>query len=306
MKLEGKVAIVTGGGQGIGEGIVHCLAEEGADVSVVDINADTASKVADEVKSMGRKALPVIADLTSDNEVDRAVQDTLDSLGKVDILVNNVGGVSEEMASELMQEYRTSLGDESLPVYMTFNSELWDRFYRLNLKAHVMVTHAVTPHFIKQRSGKIVNIASIAGRLADPTQMPYAAFKAGVISMTWSVARALAPYNINVNCICPGLIYTPLWDRGATHMYQRIRDFMATGQELPERFRRFVAAAKEIDIEKLTPKEFWLRFMVAPNVPLEREQTSEDIGRATAFLVSEDAKNITGQTLNVDGGQVMR
>ena len=306
MKLEGKVAIVTGGGQGIGEGIVHCLAEEGADVSVVDINADTASKVADEVKSMGRKALPVIADLTDDNEVDRAVKDTLDSLGKVDILVNNVGGVSEEMASELMQEYRAPLGDESLPAYMTYNSELWDRFYRLNLKAHVMVTHAVTPHFVKQRSGKIVNIASIAGRLADPNQMPYATFKAGVISMTWSMARALAPYNINVNCICPGLIYTPLWDRGATHMYQRIRDAMATGQELPERLRRFAAAAKEIDIEKLTPKEFWLRFMVAPNVPLEREQTPEDIGRATAFLVSEDAKNITGQTLNVDGGQVMR
>ena len=304
MDLEGKVAIVTGGGQGIGEGIVHCLAEEGANISVVDINTDSASKVADEVKSMGRKALPVIADLTNDNEVDRTVQDTLDSLGKVDILVNNVGGVSEE-TSELMQEYRALSWDESLPAYMTYNSELWDRFYQLNLKAHVMVTHAVTPHFVKQRSGKIVNIASIAGRLADPTQMPYAAFKAGVISMTWSVARALAPHNINVNCICPGLIYTPLWDRGATGMHQRICDFIATGQELPERFRRF-AAAEDIDIEKLTPREFWLRLMVAPNVPLGREQTPEDIGRAVAFLVSENAKNITGQTLNIDGGQVMR
>jgi len=304
MDLEGKVAIVTGGGQGIGEGIVHCLAEEGANISVVDINTDSASKVADEVKSMGRKALPVIADLTNDNEVDRTVQDTLDSLGKVDILVNNVGGVSEE-TSELMQEYRALSWDESLPAYMTYNSELWDRFYQLNLKAHVMVTHAVTPHFVKQRSGKIVNIASIAGRLADPTQMPYAAFKAGVISMTWSVARALALYNINVNCICPGLIYTPLWDRGATGMHQRICDSIATGQELPERFRRF-AAAEEIDIEKLTPREFWLRLIVAPNVPLGREQTPEDIGRAVAFLVSENAKNITGQTLNIDGGQVMR
>jgi meso-butanediol dehydrogenase/(S,S)-butanediol dehydrogenase/diacetyl reductase len=303
--LEGKVAIITGGGQGIGEGIVRCLAEEGADVSVVDINADTASKVADEVKSMGRRALPVIADLTSDNEVDRAVQDTLDSLGKIDILVNNVGGVSEE-TSEFMQEYGASLRDESLPAYMTYNSELWDRFYRLNLKAHVMVTHAVTPHFVKQQSGKIVNIASIAGRLADPTQMPYATFKAGVISMTWSLARALAPHNINVNCICPGLIYTPLWDRGATGMYQQIRDSIATGREAPERFRRFAAAFGEIDIEKITPKEFWLRFIVAPNVPLGREQTPEDIGRAVAFLVSENAKNITGQTLNVDGGQVMR
>jgi len=113
MKLKDKVAIVAGGGQGIGQGIVHCLAEEGADIAVVDINGDTAGKIADEVKAMGRKALPVIADLTDDNQVTKAVQDTVDFFGKIDILVNNVGGVSEE-TSQQMQEYRASLGDEAL------------------------------------------------------------------------------------------------------------------------------------------------------------------------------------------------
>jgi len=215
MKLEGKVAIVTGGGQGIGEGIVRCLAEEGADVAVVDINSETARKMADEVKSMGGKALPVVADLTDDNQLTKAVQDTVDFFGKIDILVNNVGGGSREI-DRLMQEYRASLGDESLPPYMYYSSEVWDRLYGLNLKTGVMMSHAVTPHFIKQRSGKIVNISSIAGRHPDPGLMPYATAKAGDISITWSLAKALAPYNVTVNCVCPGFVYTPLWARAAT------------------------------------------------------------------------------------------
>ncbi len=301
MKLKDKVAIVAGGGQGIGEGIVRCLAEEGADVAVVDINSENARKVADEVKAMGRKALAVVADLTNDDEVKRAVQEPVDFFGKIDILVNNVGGVSEE-TSQLMQEYRELLGDESLPPYMYFSSEVWDRYYKLNLKTHVMMSHAVTPHFMKQRSGKIVNISSIAGRGPDPGQMPYGAAKAGDISITWSLARALAPFNVTVNCVCPGFVYTPLWARGAAAQYNRIREAKTKGQELPDRFRRFEAE----DIEGLTPYEFWMKYIVVPATPLGREQTAEDMGRAVAFLVSEDAKNITGQTIHVDGGITMR
>jgi len=165
-----------------------------------------------------------------------------------------------------------------------------------------MMSHAVTPHFIKQQSGKIVNISSIAGRLPDPGEMPYAAAKAGDISITWSLARALAPYNITVNCVCPGFVYTPLWARGATAQYNMIREAKAKGQQLPDRFRRFAAE----DIEGLTPNEFWLKYIVIPGTPLGREQTAEDMGRAVVFFVSDDAKNITGQTLHVDGGMVMR
>ena len=234
MKLEGRVAIVTGGGQGIGEGCVKCLAEEGADVAVVDINGDTTNKIADAVKSMGRRALPVIADLTDDAQVEKAVQETVDNLGKVDIPVNNVGGVSLE-TSQLMTEYAATLGDAaSLQSYLRYSSEAWDKFYKLNLKSHVMMSHAVTPHFMKQQSGRIVNISSAAGRVADPNQMPYAAMKAGDISVTWSLARALAPYNVTVNCICPGFVYTPLWARGATAMLEQVRNAKAQGQELPQ------------------------------------------------------------------------
>ena len=300
IKLEGKVAIVTGGGQGIGEGIVRCLAEEGADVAVVDINSEPARKMADEVKSMGRKALPVVADLTDDDQVTRAVQDTLDLFGKIDILVNNVGGVGEEIL-RLTQEYRASLGDESLPAYMHYSSEVWDKYYRLNLKSHVMMSHAVTPHFIKQQSGKIVNISSVTGRLPQPGHMPYGAMKAADISLTWSLAKALAPHNINVNCVLPGYVYTPGGHEALTAQYNTILEAKAKG-ELPDRLRRYATE----DIEGLTPYEFWLKYSASPNVPLGRPQTAEDMGRAVVFFVSDDAKNITGQVLSVDGGMAMR
>ena len=160
MKLEGKVAVVAGGGQGIGEGIVRCLAEEGADIAVIDINSDTAKKMTEQVKAMGRKALPVVADLTDEKQVNKAVKDTVDFFGKIDILVNNVGGVSEEVG-QAMAEVAASLGDlASVAPYMRFSPDVWDRYYDLNLKSHVMLSCAVTPYFINQRSGKIVNISS--------------------------------------------------------------------------------------------------------------------------------------------------
>jgi len=302
MKLEDRVAIVAGGGQGIGEGVARCLAEEGANVAVIDINADTAGKVADDVKSMGRKALPVVADLTDDSQVTRSVQEAVDFFGKVDILINSVGGSSEE-TGRLMMAYATSLPDAaSLPSYMRYSSEVWDRFYQLNLKTHVMMSHAVTPHFIKQRSGKIVNISSDAGRMASPEQMPYASMKAGDISITWSLARALAPYDVTVNCVCPGFVYTPLWARGATGRLEAIRSAKAQGQELPANLRRLAGE----DIEGMTPYDFWLKYIVVPNTPNGREQTAEDMGRAVLFFVSDDARNVTGQVLHVDGGLVMR
>jgi len=303
MKLEGKVAIVAGGGQGIGAGIVKCLAEEGADVAVVDINGDIARKAADEVKSMGRKGLAVIADLTDDSQVAKSVKETVDFFGKIDILVNNVGGVSLEM-SQMMQEHIASFGGESFPSYMQFTPEVWDKYYQLNLKSHVMMSHAVTPVFMKQKSGRIINISSIAARLSGPDQMPYNAFKAGDISITWSLARALAPYDVTVNCVCPGHVFTPLWERGAIAMLEAVRNAKAKGLPLPPRVRGY--KPEELDTEGLTPHEFWLKYMIAPITPLGRDQTAEDMGKAVLFFASDDAKNITGQVLHVDGGMVMR
>ncbi len=298
MKLKGKVALIAGGGQGIGEGISLCLAEEGADVAIADIKGDNAKKVAEKAKAMGRKALAVTADLTEEAEVKRAVQETVNFFGRIDILISNLGGVTLEAVMHI-GEVRAALGDDTLPEFMYFDAKTWDHYYRLNLRSHILLSQAVTPYFIKQRSGRIVNIASIAGRLPEPTNMPYGAMKAGDISSTWTLARALAPYDVTVNCICPGFVYTPLWDMGATIRVQMMRDAKAKGQKLPPGF-------DPDDVDKLTPRELWFKYIVKPSTPLGREQTAEDMGRAAVFLVSDDAKNITGQVLHVDGGITLR
>ncbi len=269
MKLEGRVAIVTGGAQGIGEGIVRCFAQEGADVVIPDINEAAATKLAHDLKATGRNVLPIKADLTSSSVVAKIVRDTLDTFGKIDILVNNVGG-----------DTKSSLKRTSLRFVDSKDIEC-DEMYELNFKIAVMVSRAVIPHLINQKSGKIVNISSIAGKGASGIFPFYGAMKAGIISLTRTLAAELGPYNINVNCICPGLIYTPNnWAVFAAHHVQVL------GRA-----------------EKMTPRDYFLQ--AVSRVPLRREQTPEDIGKAAVFLASEDAKNITGQSLNVDGGLVM-
>lgn len=288
MKLEGKVAVVTGGAQGIGRGIVRCLAEEGADVAVIDIDGDHARNAADEVKGMGRRSLPVVADLTASDDVERAVAAVMDCFGRIDILVNNVGGMKG------VPESRTEPGR-----IINRTDEEWLGSYEINLKPTIAMCRTVVPHLTAQQSGKIVNISSISGRLGDFGNMPYSVFKAGVISFTWSLSRELAPSNINVNCVCPGWVYTPLWERGATAMFNQIKQARESGEELPERFAG-------VEIGGLTPEEFWRTRLVEPNAPLGREQTAEDMGRAVVFFASDDARNITGQTLHVDGGFILR
>ena len=306
MKLKDKIAIVAGGAEGIGEGIVRCLAAEGADIAVVDVNRDATSRIIEEVRDMGRRAQSLTADLTEEGQVNKAIGDIVDFFGRIDILINNVGGVSAEM-SQRIEEHAASFREiAGIPTYMRFSPDIWDRYYQLNLKSHVMLSNAVTPYFIKQKSGKIVNISSVSGRLADPDHIPYAAMKAGDISLTWSLARGLAPYNINVNCVCPGFIYTPLWERGATDSLKEVRDIVQKFRDKGEKLPRPLARFTDVDLESMTSREFWLRFIVRPNNPLGREQTPEDIGKAVVFFVSDDARNVTGQVLNVDGGQIMR
>jgi len=283
MKLEGKIAVVTGGGAGIGQGIVYCLAEEGADVAVVDISTETANAVADKVKAMGLRSLAIKANVTDSEQAEQALQQILDAFGRIDILVNNVGGESRYYYEKPGQQYS--------------EEQEWDDTVRLNLKSTMIMSHAVAPLFVKQKSGKIVNIASIAGRAmagggapprgqaegreaAFSPMMSYGVAKAGVIQFTRLLALQLAAYNVNVNCICPGVLYTPLYERS----------FPRRARTVPE----------EAD---LTPREFFDKY-IASRVPLGREQTPEDIGRAVVFFVSEEARNITGQTLNIDGGMV--
>lgn len=262
MKLEDRVAIVTGGGQGIGKGIVCCLAEEGADVAILTKSGVSGEKVAEEIRQMGRKALPLKADVTDNAQVVQAVQEAMDTFGKIDILVNSVGGGSVDIAP-----------------FVNLEESVWDRNYELNVKSQVFTCKAIVPHFIERGYGKIVNLSSIGGKRASAMNAPYGATKAGVIYFTKALATELGSHHINVNCVCPGGVYTPTF--AALIEKHMIRpDAKAKG---------------------MTARDFFDRFIV-PGSPMKREITPEDIGRSVVFLVSDDAGNITGQTLNITAG----
>jgi len=277
MKLEGKVAIVTASGRGIGRGIALCLAEEGADVVVNSLHEETTNKTAADVKALGRRALAIAGDITTADKIAHVVQDTITAFGKIDILVNNVGGdrvTPKEAGGSFLGQVEAK----------------WDGTYEQNLKVSVLMCKAVEPHFVKQKSGKIVNISSIASRYATfLASAAYGSMKAALIRFSQSLADELGPYNINVNCICPGLVYTDAWARGT--ILTRIAETMPEYKGMkPRDWFLGLIEGKYLELIAVTP--------------LRREQTVEDIGHAVVFLVSEDAKNITGQSLNVDGGLV--
>ena len=266
MNVSDKVAIVTGGGRGIGHGISTVLARNGADVVVADVNLEGARSVADEISALGRRAMAQGVDVTVQSEVDEMVQAVLGRFERIDILVNNagVGGAP-------------GWGERVKP-----SEDDWRVVYAVNVKGVTRVTQAVTPHMKERRYGKIVNIASGAGRLGSPQTSPaYSASKASIINMTQSWALELAGSNINVNSICPGPIWTPLWEDYARRMSAATGRYK--GLEPREMF--------DTDIEEA--------------LPLGREQTAEDIGNAVAFLASDYARNVTGQALNVSGGGMM-
>jgi meso-butanediol dehydrogenase / (S,S)-butanediol dehydrogenase / diacetyl reductase len=265
MRLAGKVAVVTGGGSGIGRGIVLAMAREGADISIPDIQPQNAEKVAAEVQALGRKAVSMKADVTKAADVKAMFDRTREALGKVDVLVNNAG-----MAAP-----------PGLP--FTNNSEEdWDRAFAVNTKSVFLTSKAIAPYFIERKAGRIINIASIAGPLAAPTMPPYSVAKQGVITFTRVVAKELAAHGITVNAICPGVLYTDFWQKLATHI-----------------------ATTNPAFAGMTARQVFDK-RVGDLVPMKCEQQPEDIGWAVVFLASDEARYITGQALNVDGGCVMQ
>ncbi len=265
--LTDKVAIVTGGASGIGRGICRVLAEQGAKVAVADVNREGAESCASEVSQTGRQAIAIAiaiaTDVTDRASVDDMVAQVLDTLHQIDILVNDAGLIGA-----------ANWWERDVP-----SKEDWDHALAVNLRGVVNVSQATAPHMKERRYGKIINIASIAARQGNPERPQYHASKAAVVSWTQSHALELASYNINVNAICPGLLWTP--------MLQRITQKRAALEVGPSMIER---RAREYFDE------------LAERVPLKREQTPEDIGKVAAFLASDDANNITGQAINVDGG----
>ncbi len=192
MKLTGKVAIVTGAGQGIGKAIALALAREGTDVIVNDINLGSAEEVADEIEIMERKAIPIRADVSKIDEVKLMVETALGKFRKIDILINNTGICQLTCIADLREED-------------------WDRVMDINLKGVFLCSQAVVTEMKKQKFGRIVNIGSVAGKIGGILVAPnYSASKAGVICFTKSLAKDAAPFGITVNCINPGVIDTPL------------------------------------------------------------------------------------------------
>ncbi len=264
MRLADKVAIVTGGAMGIGRGIVLCMAKEGADIAIADLQVEPAGKVADEVKALGRKAVVVRTDVTKEADFPALFDKVRKELGKIDILVNNAGVSCKP----------------GLP--FTNNTEAdWDRVYDVNVKSIFYACKAIAPYFTERKAGRIINIASIAGTMSSPVMPPYSVSKMGVITFTRIVAKELAPHGINVNAICPGILWTAFWQELAEHMAKTSPQYAG-----------------------MAPRQVF-ESRVNAVIPMKREQTPEDIGWSAVFLASEEARNITGQALHVDGGVVM-
>lgn len=192
-KLDGKVALVTGGGQGIGQGFAHALAEAGASVAVVDINPTTAKQVAGEIEKIGQQAMAIVADVTLSDDVKRMVDMVISKWGKLDIAVNNAGCVLWESAENVKEAD-------------------WDKVIDLNLKGVFLCAQAEARVMIPQRYGKIINTASMSATIVNrpQKQASYNASKAGVVQLTKSLASEWAPYGIRVNSISPGYTITPL------------------------------------------------------------------------------------------------
>jgi 3-oxoacyl-[acyl-carrier protein] reductase len=247
MNLEGKAVLVTGASRGIGREIALELARNGANVAVNYSGSEAkANEVVDEIKKIGKDAFAIKCDVSNTEEVATMVKETIDRFGKLDILVNNAGITKDNLL-------------------MRMKEDEWDDVININLKGVFLCTKAVTRQMMKQRNGRIINIASIVGATGNPGQANYVAAKAGIIGLTKTTAKELAARNITVNAIAPGFITTDMTD------------------QLPE----------DIKAEMLK------------QIPLARLGEPKDIAKMAAFLASDDSSYITGQTMHINGGMFM-
>ncbi len=245
-QLENKIAVVTGAGRGIGRAIALKLASHGADIVCVDLKTDFVQETVAEVGKLGRKSWAVAANVSDPASVEAAAEQILKEAGHVDILVNNAGITKDGLL-------------------MRMSEADWDAVLDINLKGTFLFTKAFSRAFIKQRSGRIVNIASVIGLMGNAGQCNYAASKAGVIGFTKSVARELASRGVTANAIAPGFIETKM--------------------------------TEALDADS--------RAALLKQIPLASLGQPEDVAEVALFFASPGARYITGQVLAVDGGMVM-
>ncbi len=244
--LKDKVALITGSARGIGKAIAWALAEGGAQCVISDVNLELAGKTAEEIAALGVRTHALQADVSNSGEVDGMIRQVLDSFGKIDVLVNNAGITRDGLI-------------------LRMKDEDWEQVLNINLKGAFLCTRAVARPMMKQRSGRIINIASIVGAMGNAGQANYVASKAGLIGLTKTVARELASRGVTCNAVAPGFIDT------------------AMTQSLPDDVKEQLYA----------------------QIPMGRLGSSEDVAHAVRFLASEDAAYITGQVIHVNGGMYM-
>lgn len=245
MDLKEKVAIVTGAGQGIGRGIALRLAEFGANVVLLDIRQDSIDEVAEEIRSKGVEVLSLQVDVTRSERLRHMARLVMAAFGQIDILVNNAG-----------------ITGRTVPM-VELNEQDWDQVMDLNLKGVFLCCQAVLGYMIERRYGKIVNVASIAGKEGNPTLVPYSVSKAGVICLTKALAKEVTDYQINVNCVSPAVIQTPILEG---------------------------MASSTVD------------YMIS-KIPMGRVGKPEEVAAVVHFLASDDAGFVTGQCYDVSGGR---
>jgi len=244
--LKGKRVIVTGAGSGIGKAIARKFAEAGALIAVCDVNEETAQVVAKEIEIIGAKAIPYKIDVGNFTEVAEIMEKIVQDFGTIEILINNAGITKDTLLLRMKEED-------------------FDNVIRVNLKGTFNFTRACVKYLLKERWGRIINIASVIGEMGNIGQTNYAAAKAGIIGLTKATAKEIASRNITVNAIAPGYIKTPMTE------------------SLPENVRQeFIKV-----------------------IPLGREGTPEDVANLCLFLASEEASYITGQVIRVDGGMLI-
>lgn len=247
MKLENKISVVTGSARGIGKEIAMLFASQGSDIAICDVNEEILAETKAEIeKSTGRKVMAEKVDVTSPEEVDNFIKKVLDNFGNIDILVNNAGITRDNLL-------------------MRMSEAEWDSVIDVNLKGAFNCLKSVARPMMKQRAGKIVNMASIIGVMGNAGQANYSASKGGLIALTKTAAKELGSRGINVNAIAPGFIQTDMTDK-----------------------------MKDEAKDKLLGL-----------IPLARMGQTLDVAKLALFLASEDAGYITGQVVKVDGGMVM-
>lgn len=243
--LNGKVAIITGATKGLGYDMALAMADAGADIVVVSRTMEDCVRVTREIESLGRKALAYSCDVTKPDMIAGLVKAALDRFGKIDILVNNAGTASTKPALDLTEED-------------------WDKVLNINLKSVFMMSQAVGRVMVEQKSGRIINIGSVLGLVAEKSVLPYLASKGGVVQLTKGLALEWAKYNVQVNCVAPGYVLTPINE-------------------------------KDLSEEKV-------KNHLLGKIPMHRFGQTSEIAGAVIFLSSDAASYITGSVLSVDGG----